>query len=139
MLPVSVTPSYPYGDNSGDDSSYNLNLTGAGSAAAVPAIYVETGGGYYASGGYYDFGIVTQGGSSAPITFTVRTRCDAVLNLVPVPWSDNSVFSVSAPGTGSIAGNSHHYVHCNLFADRRGPGFGSAHDQFQRPGCGQFT
>ncbi len=96
--------SIPY--NSGDDSSYNLNLTGVGSAAAVPAIYMETGGGYYAPGGNYDFGIVTQGGSSAPITFTVRNAGDAVLTLVPVPWSDNSVFSVSAPGTGSIAGNS---------------------------------
>ena len=93
--------------NNGSDGTFNFNLTGTGSATAVPDINVDIGGSYYASGSTLSTGSVVLSSSSAVYTFTVRNDGAANLNLTGSPLvltggANPADFIVTQPSLSSI-------------------------------------
>ncbi len=91
----------------GKESTYRINLTGTGSAAAVPDINVNVGGSDYFSGSTYSFGSVVTGYSSMPVTFSIQNVGAGTLYLSTLPnvtisGANASDFTVSDPGVASI-------------------------------------
>jgi hypothetical protein len=81
-----------------DEDPYTFTLTGTGEPR-VPEIYVAVGMTEIPENTTaYDFGSVTIGGSSSPLTVTIGNRGTEVLNIPDISSSDPSQFSIDESG-----------------------------------------
>ncbi len=110
----------------GKESTHRINLTGTGSAAAVPDINLNVGGSDYFSGSSYDFGSVAAGSSSATINFTIQNVGDATLTLTGAPavavgGVNPTAFNVSVPAATGIASGAFEIFSATFMPAAAGP------------------
>lgn len=98
--------------NSGKEQACSINMTGTGSATAVPDINLNFDGEDYSSGSTYDFGAVVAGGSSPAVTCAIQNAGAGALALTGSPTAvltggaNPAAFTVSDPGVAAVASSS---------------------------------
>lgn len=97
---------------SGKEQTCGINMTGTGSATAVPDINLNFDGEDYSSGSTYYFGPVVAGGSSPAVTCAIQNAGAGALALTGSPTAvltggaNPAAFTVSDPGVAAVASSS---------------------------------
>ncbi|MBP7736272.1 MAG: choice-of-anchor D domain-containing protein [Spirochaetes bacterium] len=98
--------------NDPDTPSYWINLSGAGSAAAVQDIQLTVDGIEYVSGGSYNLGMVQSGGGLSGARFVITNKGTSALTILANPSvADTTHFSTGTltPSSTIAAGGSSYF------------------------------